>query len=103
MNTPRTAETRGWEQQALGIAAQFTLAPFKVSNGRWCAVMINADGVQFDELYSGYVIEIGVFGHYSTKTLASAHVMSPSETRSFMHACFYVAEAINDIKQGTEQ
>ena len=99
MSTAFTAKNREWEQQALDIAAQFTLAPFKVSNGRWHAVMINADGVQFDELYNGYVTESGVFGHYSTKTAAAAHVMSPSETRYFMHACFHIAEAINPFSE----
>lgn len=99
MSASFTAKNREWEQQALDIAAQFTLAPFKVGSGRWHAVMVNADGVQFDELYNGYVIESGVFGHYSTKVAAAAHVLSPSEARHFVQACFHVAEAINPFTE----
>jgi hypothetical protein len=95
MSAAFTAKNREWEQQALDIAAQFTLAPFKVRSGRWHAVMVNADGVQFDELYNCYVTESGMFGHYSTKVAAAAHVMTSSETRYFMQACFHVAECTN--------
>jgi len=96
MTAAFTAKNREWEQQARDLAAQFTIAPFKVHSGRWLAVMVNADGVQFDTLYSGIVVESGVYGgSFKTKAAASAHVLTQGETRNFLQACFVVAEEIN--------
>lgn len=90
-----TLKNKEWEQQALEIAAEFTIKPFKIHNSRWQAVMTNADGVPFDIFYGGFV-ESGVYGgSFKTKTAAAAYVLTEAEMRRFIRACFDVAEAIN--------
>ena len=90
-----TAKNREWEQQARDLAAQFTVGAYKVHNSRWLSVMVNADGVQFDTLYSGIVVESGSYGDHKTKTAALAYVLSEREARRFLRACFEVAEELN--------
>lgn len=81
---------------AANIQSQFTLAPHKFHDGKWCAAMVNAEGNLFDDVFSAYINEAGKFGFFKTKKAAAQHQLSSGEHHQFTQACKSVVWAIHD-------
>ena len=100
----RLVRVHGRDSAAAGVALAALFSPIahKLGAGRWFAVMANARGELFEDLYGAFMVSMPSCGQYKTRAaciaaIESGGIVSAGVARHYVAACISICEDIWEL------